>query len=213
MPLPRLALILIVLILAGESAVAVWRHLPVEPSSARVFSFPPAAQNFSKPGKLATAIEWYGADRGAEWQAAATDGSRLAIIYLEWDRVKTGPFIRELAGHAPEACNVAAGFDLNAILPARTYEIPGEPPLVFDATHLTDPSGRSVYIFKIPWFQGIGSLPLYRSYDRKKRLQDSLRRRIGAARMLQAGVFDAHDADHAWQIFRTEVLDQLKWTP
>ena len=57
MPLRRLAIVLIALLVLGEAAVAVWRHLPIEPSTAPVFTFPPAAENFGKSPALAPAIE------------------------------------------------------------------------------------------------------------------------------------------------------------
>jgi hypothetical protein len=205
-----LAFVLIALLVLGEGALALWRHLPIEPSTAPVFSFPPAAANFDKPGKLAPAIEAYGADRGAEWHSTATDGSRLSVFYFEWDRVKAGPKL-EMAGHSPDECNVAAGFTLKSVLPSRSFEVPGQPPLVFDATHFTDPSGRSVHMFKLAWIQGLGSRPLREGTRRFERAGNAFLRHQGAARVLQAGVFDAQDADHAWQSFRTQVLDHLKW--
>ena len=202
MPLRRLAL--------GEGGLALWRHLPIEPSTAPVFSFPPAAENFGKSAEVAQATEIYEADRGAEWNHTAGDGTRLTVFYFEWDHVEVGP-VMSLAGHSPDECNVAAGFNLQALLPPRTYEVPGQPPLVFDATHFTDLSGSSVHMFKLAWIQGMGSRPLREATRRLERLQNSFTRHRGSARVLQAGVFDAQDADHAWQIFRTEVLDQLKW--
>jgi hypothetical protein len=152
----------------------------------------------------------YGADRGAEWNHSTPDGSRLTVFYFEWDQVKIGP-VMDMAGHSPDECNVAAGFTLKAILPSRTYEVPGQPPLVFDATHFTSPTGSSVHMFKMPWIQGIGARKLREGAERTQRLQNSFLRHQGAARVLQAGVFNAQNADHAWQTFRTEVLDHLKW--
>ena len=100
MPLPRLAILLIAIIVLGEGALALWRHLPIEPSTAPVFSFPPAAANFDKPGKLAPAIDMYGADRGADWHSTAPDGSRLTVFYFEWDQINAGPKL-EMAEHSP----------------------------------------------------------------------------------------------------------------
>jgi hypothetical protein len=210
MPLPRLALVLISILVLGEAGLALWRHLPIEPSTAPVFSFPPAAANFGKSPKLAPAIELYGADRGAEWNHTAPDGTRLTVFYFEWDKVAVGP-VMSIAGHSPDECNVAAGFTLKDILPPRSYDVPGQPPLVFDATHFTDPSGRSVHMFKLAWVQGLGSRPLREATRRMERAGNALLRHQGAARVLQAGVFDAQNADHAWQTFRTQVLDRLQW--
>ncbi|MFZ9938145.1 MAG: hypothetical protein ACO3JG_13970 [Luteolibacter sp.] len=79
----NLGILLIAILLLGEGAVALWRHLPVEPSTAPVFSLPAAASNFAKPGSLAPAIEMYGADRGAEWIHTSDDGTRLTVLYFE----------------------------------------------------------------------------------------------------------------------------------
>jgi hypothetical protein len=210
MTLRRLPLVLIVLVVLGEVAVSLWAFAPVTISTDPVFTFPPAAANFGKCPNLTTAIEVYGADRGSEWHAAARDGSRLTVFYFEWDLVEVGP-VMSLAGHSPDECNVAAGFTLKGILPPRSHEVPGQPPLVFDATHFIDPSGRSVHMFKLAWIQGLGSRDLREGAKRTQRLQNAFLRHQGAARVLQAGVFDAQNADHAWQTFRSQVLDQLKW--
>lgn len=210
MPLRRLAIVIIALLVLGEAAVAVWRLAPVPVSTAPVFWFPPAAQNFDHPGKLVNAIQLYGADRGAEWNDNTNGSNRLTVLYFEWDQVEAGP-VMAIAGHSPDECNIAAGFTLKAILPPRTFEVPGQPPLVFDATHFNDPSGRSVHMFKLAWIQGLGSRELREGAKRLVRLQNSFQRHRGAARVLQAGVFDADHADNAWQTFRTQVLDHLEW--
>ena len=62
-----LAIILIAILVLGEAGLAVWRHLPIEPSTAPVFSFPPAAANFGKSDRLTQEIAAFGCDRGAEW--------------------------------------------------------------------------------------------------------------------------------------------------
>lgn len=210
MHLRRLALILIVLVLMGEAAVSMWRYLPMPSATAPVFSFAPATERFEEPGSLAPLVEIYGADRGAEWFTTAADDTRLTLFFFEWDQIEAGP-VMELAGHSPDECNVAAGFTLQGILTPRTYEVPGQPPLVFDATHFTDPAGRSVHMFKLAWIQGLGSRELREGSNRLLRLRNSFLRHTGAARVVQAGVFDARDADHAWQTFRTQVLDHLEW--
>jgi hypothetical protein len=206
----RLAIVLIALLLLGEAALALWRHLPIEPSTAPVFSFPPAAANFDNPGDLAPVIELYGADRGAEWNHRSADGTRLTVFYFEWDQIKAGPKL-EMAGHSPDECNVAAGFELREILPPRTYQVPGQPPLVFDATHFTDPAGGSVHMFKLAWVQGLGSRPLREASRRLERAGNAFLRHLGAARVLQAGIFNAPTADLAWQTFQQQVLDHLQW--
>ena len=83
MPLRRLALILIAILALGEGALALWRHLPIEPSTAPVFSFPPAAENFGKSAKFAPVVEIDGAVRGAEWKYTAGDGTGLTVFYFK----------------------------------------------------------------------------------------------------------------------------------
>jgi hypothetical protein len=213
MHLPRLGILLISILLLGEAALALWRHLPVEPSTAPVFTFPPAAANFDKPGSLAPAIAMYGADRGAEWSHSTADGTRLTVFYFEWDAFRIGfDAMKDIAIHAPEVCNTAAGFELQEILPERTDSANEQNPLRFDTTRFTDPSGRTVYIFKMVWIQGRGSMAFReQGLNRIERAKNSLLRHQGAARVLQAGVFDARDADHAWQSLREQVLDHLEW--
>lgn len=213
MSFPRLALILITILVLGEGALGVWRHRPVDPSTAPVFSFPPAAENFDKSPKLAPAVEMYGANRGAEWNTTGTDGTRLTVLYFEWDDFYLGhESILDLAIHAPEVCNTSAGFKLEAFLPERSVKLPGQSPLVFDATRFTDPAGRPVYMFKLIWLQGRGTQAFREiSSERIKRISNSLSRHRGAARVVQAGVFNARDADHAWQTFRTQLLVHLEW--
>jgi hypothetical protein len=42
MPLSRLALLLAAILLLGEAGLALWRNLPIEPSTTHFFSCPPA---------------------------------------------------------------------------------------------------------------------------------------------------------------------------
>jgi hypothetical protein len=45
-----LAFVLIAILLLGETGLALWRHLPIDPSTAPVFSFPPARPVFQCSG-------------------------------------------------------------------------------------------------------------------------------------------------------------------
>lgn len=210
MSLLRFSVILIVVILVIESGVGLWRGRDLQPSSAPVFTFPPVVAHFDDPGRHAEGIAVYRADRGGECQLDLPDGVRITVIQFEWDRVESGPLM-SLAAHSPDECNVAAGFRLNRVFPNRIHEVDGQPPLIFDSTHFTDAAGRSVYMFKMPWIQGVGSWYLRESERRMERLKSSFIRRVGQARMLQAGVFGARDVDHAWQVFQSEVLEKLEW--
>jgi len=210
MSVVRLSSILIAVILMTEFGVLGWWRSELEASTGAVFSYLPAATNSDQPDRHAEAIAMYGADRGGEYHLERSDGIRLNVVQLDWDRVETGPLM-ELSTHAPEICQETSGFKLQAVMPPRTHPVAGQSPLIFDSTHFTDPSGRSVYIFKMPWIQGVGSWHLREDQNRLARLKSSFIRRVGQARMLQAGVFGARDADHAWQVFQSEVLEKLEW--
>ena len=90
----------------------------------------------------------------------------------------------------------------------------GQLPLIFDSTHFVDSNGRDMFIFKLAWMQGLGSRSIRAGQGgahRAERLMNSSIRHSGALRVLQAGVFGPRDADHAWQVFQSEVLDKLEW--
>ena len=215
-----LAILLLCFLAALEAGVLAWRH-DVPLSTAPVFSYPPAVPLFGKSATLAPAIEMYRADRGAECKLTAPDNSRLTVLYFEWDQMKISP-VMNFTFHAPEVCNAAAGFKLLEVLPNRSYAPPGHEPLAFDCTHFADPSGRDVFMFKVVWLQGFGCMrmreegpgarPIVEGKERFARLKNSFIRHSGAARIVEAGVFDARDAEQAWQTFREQVLDQLVWT-
>lgn len=202
-----------------EAGVALWRQ-NTPASNAPVFSYPPGVANFEKSAALAPAIEMYRADRGAECKFSTADNACLTVLYFEWDRLKISP-VMSLAIHAPEVCNSAAGFKLLEVLPNRSYATPGHESLAFDCTRFADPSGRDLFIFKVVWLQGYGCLrmrndgpgatPIAEGEQRFTRIKNSFVRHSGAARIVEAAVFDARDADHAWQTFREQVLDQLVW--
>ena len=213
MLLRRLSLCLFILLVLGQIAWALWRFLPIEPSTASVFHYPTAASRFGDPGDLKVAIEMYQADRGAELALTAPDGLELTVFYFEWDRIGAGPMMTT-AGHTPDQCNVAAGFTLVSVDPPRTYQAPGQLPMVFDATTFKDKAGRDMYTFKLAWMQGLGSRSIREGKGglyRIERLRNSFIRHVGELRVLQAGVFNARNSDQAWQAFQSQVLDQLEW--
>lgn len=217
-PLGYAAAIILFLVVL-EAGVALWQH-NIKPSTAPVFSYPPAVANFGKSATLAPAIEMYRADRGAECNLTAADNTRLIALYFEWDRLKISP-VMNFTFHAPEVCNTSLGYKLIKVLPNRTHEVSGHEPLAFDCTHFADPAGRDVFMFKVVWMQGFGCLrmreegpgarPIVEGEERLARIKNSFVRHSGAARLVEAAVFDARDADHAWQTFRDQVLDQITW--
>jgi hypothetical protein len=213
MSLSRFALLLLLLLVLAGTGLALWRNLPISPSTAPVFSYPAAAAHFDQPGDLVPAIKSYQADRGGECKLTSADGTPLTVFYFEWDRVDVGPMMTT-AGHTPDECNIALGYQLQEIGANRTYQVAGQLPLIFDSTHFVDSTGRDIFIFKLAWMQGLGSRSIREGQGgayRAKRLMNSFIRHSGALRVLQAGVFGPRDADHAWQVFQSEVLDTLVW--
>ena len=150
------SLLLLLLFLAAlEVGVLAWRHnVPV--STAAVFSLPMASEAMQHPGSFQRSIDVYHADRGGELKLPGPDGSSLAVFYFEWDQVECAA-IMGIAGHTPEECNVAAGFNLKSNNPSRIFVAPDHSSLVFDTTTFADPSGRIVHVFKSAWIQGLGS--------------------------------------------------------
>lgn len=213
MRLSSFSALLLALLVLSQAGLALWRYLPIEPSTAPVFSYPAAAEKFDSSPDLAPAVELYRADRGAEIKITSPEGSQLTVFYFEWDRIGAGPMMTT-AGHSPDECNIAAGFKLASSPTIRTRTVPGQLPLVFDATHFVDPTGKDMYMFKIAWMQGLGSKSIREGQGglhRLERMGNSFIRHIGALRVLQAGVTNVRDADHAWQTFQSEVLEKLVW--
>ena len=215
----RVAVLIVIFLVTLEAGVALWRS-SMTPSTAPVFSYPPAVAHFGESATLAPAIEMFRADRAAECKLTPADNSRLTVLYFEWDQLKISP-VMNLALHAPEVCNAALGYKLLQVLPNRSHKAPGHETLNFDCTHFADPSGQDVFIFKVVWLQGYGCLrmrengpgapPLLEGEHRFTRIKNSFVRHCGAARIVEAAVFNAHDAENAWQTFQKQVLDQLTW--
>lgn len=134
------------------------------------------------------------------------------VSYLERDLIEAGPMM-DLVGHAPEPCNEVAVDTLESINPDRTFASPGQTPLLFDSTTFTDPAGRATFAYKGAWMQGFGSRDIREGLSRKARFDNSFVRGRGTARVIEVGIAGAKDEPQAWQIFQSEVLAKLKWTP
>ena len=210
MSLRRFSLLLIVFLVLVEVGLAVWKNSDIAPSNAPVFTWPQAVARFGQPGELAGPIKTLHADRGAECRMDAPGGIHLDVMYFECDPIRVGPMMGFTA-HTPEVCNVGIGYNLLGIDPPRSYEVLGKLPITFDCTRFSDPSGHKVFVFKTVWVQGIGSMELREGFDRMLRFKNAFVRHVGAARIVEAGIFDARDVDEAWEVFRRQVLDQLVW--
>lgn len=204
------------LLIALEFAVPAWRnHIPL--STAPVFSLPMARDAMRNPVAFQKAIDVYHADRGAKIELAGPDKTSLTVFYFEWDNVEDHPKMkdrrkRDFYGHNSEYCNIHAGFTLQSHNADRIFKSPGQPALVFNATTYADPAKQPVYVYKITWVQGLGSLQVRDRDERYARLKYAFDRGRGAARIIDCGIFGAQDESHAWQIFQTQVVQHLAWS-
>lgn len=197
-------------LLAIEGAVQGWRHSEYEPSTDPVFNWRGAELVSTAPPPFGDALEIYHADRGSSKKWPIADGRSINLFYFEWDEMETGPFA-DIGGHDAEVCNVAAGFKMIRTGELRTYRPEGRGPLVFRTTVLSEPNGNTVYVFKLPWIQGVGEWHVNSSSDRWLRFKRSFIRHKGQARVLEAGVFGAAGEEEAWGIVESEILGKLEW--
>lgn len=198
------------LLLALELGIPAWRRaVPV--ADAPVFSLPLMSTAMQQPGDFAQAIKVYQADRGGKLKLAGPDGTGLTVFYFEWDQIDAGPMM-DIAGHRPEECNVGAGFTLKSHDPKRVFAAPDHSSLVFDTTTFAEPSGRNVHVYKTAWLQGFGSREIREGENRFLRLKNSFERGGGAARVIECGITGARDEPHAWQVFQSQILQQLAWS-
>ena len=204
-------LTIIMLLLAIEGGVQAWRHAGIEPSTAPVFRLKGATLLTSAPPPFGNALELYRADRGAEQTRDLPEERKMNLFYFEWDSIELGPLM-DVGGHAAEQCNVEFGsFKLLRSGGQRIYKAANGETLYFTCTLLAEPSGKPVYVYKMPWLQGFGLLEGL-TQDRAMRLRCSFLRRRGEARVLEAGFFGAASEDEAWGLFEREVLDKLEWS-
>jgi hypothetical protein len=94
---------------------------------------------------------------------------------------------------------------------SRRHQAANGEALRFNCTVLGAPNGKPVHVYKMPWIQGFGEWVSAPSEDRVTRLRRSFLRHRGAARVLEAGIFNAASEDEAWSLFQSEVLAKLVW--
>lgn len=193
-----------------ESVILLRKLSPIQTSNAPVFKWGPSEEFTWTDLDMSEAIALYQADRGIGKDTKLGNGLTLTTFYFEWERAEMGPLI-EILRHAPESCNVAAGFRFVGASKERTYILRNGQKLSFDSTEFLGPDGTKVFVYKTGWLQGLGSLPLLRADDRVGRLRSSFVRHAGQARVLQGGVFNAQDESLAWNGFRNAVLENLEW--
>lgn len=203
-------ILLLLALLSVEVGVQLWHHRETPSSGGPVFFLTNVNLVSEAPPPLGTALEIYRANRGTDETAELPDGTRLQIMYFEWDTLEAGPFAN-LSGHESASCNVAAGFAMAEDHPPRKFETPGQPALDFNASRLIDPNGKDVFTYKMPWFQGQGTWLVHSDRNRWLRFQRSLTRHRGAARVLQFAVFGAANEDAAWEVIRQRLDRDIEW--
>jgi len=157
----------------------------------------------------AYAMNEYEADRGRRVDLELGDGRSVQVSMLEWDYIEDGP-LTTVRQHAPEICNVAAGFKFVGREAPRVWDAGQR--VEFDSTQFSGPGGQTVYLFKSAWMAGLGNLTFETAkFSRLDRLLIALRHRAGAARVMQVGVFGAGSSDEAWGICEREVLAFCAW--
>jgi|GEM_PF-4481366 len=206
----RLFLGVLIAVCLAEAAVPLFRSLPRRDGDGAVYSWrSPAPAVPVEDRNTEMAREQYRPDRGGQWKIEKPGGLLMSVYYFEWDALETAPTMI-LDSHHAEICNVSAGFKILDRLPSHLFEAPGGEKVEFDATRYADPAGGTVYVFKNVWLANTGNWEL-RHKKRDMRLRLSFVRRNDAARLLEGGIYEAADAEEAWETFHADVLSHLDW--
>lgn len=198
------------LIVSIEAGVQYWRHGNLQASQAPLFHWKDATLVTEAPPPFGRALDLYRADRGMEKFQDLPDGRRLQVIYMEWDKMETGP-LADVAGHESDICNSIAGFKVLEASVPRTMTCDNGQQMLFHYTRLQDPKGNLVHNYKIPWIQGLGAWQIGSSSSRTIRIERSFIRHVGAARVIQIGVFGEADEAKAWDLVQATLREKLIW--
>lgn len=198
------------LIISIEAGVQYWRHGNLQASQAPLFFWKDAPLVTHAAPPFGAALELYRADRGMEQFEDLPDGRRLQTIYMEWDKLETGP-LADVSGHESDICNRIAGFKVVEAAIPRPFTASNGQQMVFHYTRLVDPNGNLVHNYKIPWIQGLGAWHIGSSNNRSVRLERSFIRHAGAARVIQMGIFGEDDETKAWNLVQNKLNDNLEW--
>ena len=198
------------LILSIEAGVQHWRHANTHISQAPVFYWKDAPLVTEAEPPFGTALKLYRADRGMEKFEDLENGRRIQMIYMEWDKLETGP-LADVAGHESDICNRIAGFEILEKAVPRNFTAANGQQLLFHYTRLKDTKGNLVHNYKIPWIQGLGAWHIGSSSSRNLRISRSFIRHSGAARVVQIGVFGEGDETQAWNLVQDVLNKNLEW--
>ncbi len=205
-PLAALALLCL-----GEGALGLRNVLPPPAAEGPVFHLPEDFEGDVARVEIPSVVESYRADRGSQWELDLEGDVSLTVFSFEWDHLELGPLM-DVTSHAPEICNVAAGFEFRGSRQTRVWQGPAGVDLEFDTTVFAARGGQLVYVFKTGWMREIGTLTFQRGTERLARIRGAFVRKAGPGRVLQGGVFGAADEETAWSIFSETILSRLTWT-
>ena len=197
-------------VVASEAAVRAWLALRPPGQTTPVYDWTggEGANDRSGDEAFLFAVRTFQPDHARWVELAPSPGVSVQVQIMGWDNAEDALRIA-IKGHAPEICNVAAGFTFVGREQPRVWE--GGQRVDFDATAFRSPTGQTVYVFRNAWMAGQGNLSLESALSRSERLRGSIRRRAGAARVMQVGVFGAGSSDEAWGICERNVLGECVW--
>ena len=165
----------------------------------------------SAPGLRCTTGEIRSADR--------PDGVTVFLGFFAWESSSSTGDVLEAFRHQPEDCLGYIGMKLVSTQAPRAFRV-GNETLTFEHTILRaqQPMSGAVHAFKAVWLSGVptgtsreGILGGNQSTLRSIRWRAGLHRfRPAHARVVQGAVQGVHSPDHAWDIFRSAILDDLE---
>ena len=155
------------------------------------------------------------------------DSISMHLAFFEWDGTDTGSVL-EAFRHQPEACLGSLGMTLLSTQPSIPYQV-GDCTLLFDHTIFRDPGptgaraafNSQVHAFRAIWVASLTHADARSGLDgdsferlRTIRLKSAFTRfRPAHARVVQAAVRGAANADSAWLAFQSAMLVDLSFTP
>lgn len=147
-----------------------------------------------------------------------SDGINVFLGFFAWDASSSTGDVLEAFRHQPEDCLGYIGLKLVQVAPLRTFVV-GTETLTFEHTILRHQQANAglVHAFKAVWVSGTstgtsrqGILGGDENSLRSIRWRAALHRfRAAHARVVQGTVQGAYSPDHAWDVFRAAILDDL----
>lgn len=202
-------------VLVAEASAWWWMNPGSADRSVEVLSyrFPHQRPGYASAAPPAATVEILKCDSGQTGKITSPGGRQVEVSYFEWDGTDEQG-LKQAFSHSPEVCMAAAGNQVEAFLPSRSFQV-GEQQLKFDVTRFRDGRGDPLFIFKASWAEGIQGLNLlregpsgadYRAFKFKAVRQ---RWKPHFARVVMGGVSGFQREEEAWVHFNETVLRDL----